>query len=420
MTTAIQDTVAAMKKAGTLPEGSYICNSTDDEQTMLPHRYENVTSEHAKLSVIDATDGQNNALLAKFTSRKDRDIYRGAGHDISDRNFDEIYQLLANQTIIEKPVIIDGQESPFYKALRLEDDSLLQIVPHNWQYLQPKQVLEIFYNHCQESGLILDRVGEFVRSKKRDNSAGQEQVQRNLTLFISAHIDDGYEVTPGDKISGRLLLKFPYIYTFGIPLSVLSIRNVCTNGQNAVVKIGSKSITHQGMTPNVLSNRLSQGLINSRILWKKQQENNKLLLNTEATKAEVILATIMSFSNIESHKAIAQEAYNDFCHNEHKHIDAIEHIYNGHTWELESELVQNVVTMFLDNRFTGWENCSNTMYGALQAATEHLNWYSSSRTTLNTILSGEKGRQINKFNQTILSMSYIKSEQTQGQKVIIH
>lgn len=369
--------------------------------------------------VIDE-QGNNNTKLGRLTSKESRDLYRGAGIDPSNLTIEEQKNAIGEE-IIESPHFFgpNGEyKTENYKNLYIEHEGknlFLTHVSERWGYLQPKEVIEVFAEYCDENGLKQDRIGIFknVSEKIRNQGTPQEYVDYKATLsvFATAWLNEDYEVTPGDLVTGNLQMVFPYKNGSSIPLGIISTRKTCTNSQASLVTVAGKKIIHTHLD---LKQRIQQGLKASKRLWQEEKKENFILADTYCSQADATIALLAHFGNKLS-RAMAKQALIEMEYNANFDKEAFLHKID---LEKESTTVVNVIEMYRTGYYTGSElaGCKETMWGLLNSLTEFLNWQGKSAKNLQTLLE-TKSSEMNSFKKTILTQSYSQRKEVQTVRV---
>lgn len=400
--TIIQNELEKLKSANLISKNSYVIDNVKDENLLLPHRTD------MGLSVIEK-DGTNNAILAKFTSNKERDIYRGSGIASKNLLITQIEENLELPQIYESHINYDNFSNSHVKALYLEDGTLLDVVNKNWKVIQPFEIVQTFRQHCIDNCLEEDRMGVFKTEKKKETETGLNDIKQTLSVYASAYLNDSYEVSAGDRITGRLIFQSPYVNGKGFQVTLVSIRQVCTNLQAAAVRVKGKLITHVG---ELTHSRIKDALKESRTLWGKQKQQNRLFADTECTDLEAVMLLVNAFSNVETHREIAQKGLYELQNG--GNIDAVNSIFFSNLWDKESAIVKECLEMYKKGLFTGSEftGTKSTLWGLLNSVTEYINWKGTQKeSTFSSLVAGHKMNQIAKFERTLTNFTSAKRKE---------
>lgn len=361
------------------------------------------------------SDGLNTGKLAKMTPLADREFYRSQGYNPNGKSLLEIASELQLPTIHESPISYNGHYNSHVKALYLDDGTLLDVVKENWKVFQPIEIVGMFLDYCDKAKLDVEKVGVFKTEKNKENEEGLTDVKQSYSLFISAKLNQDYEVTEGDKITGKLTFRCPYINGRGLPTGITVLRKACENGLYVPVNLAQKVVTHIGAFKE---KQLLQVWKKSRTLWVENKNQNLLFADTECTEMEAVLALVSTFSTVDQHKQIAAQALYELRHG--GAIDALNTIYFSSFWDKECKLVRECIEMFKLGAYTGFtQGTKSTMWGLLNCVTEYINWNGNQReSTLSSLLGGSKANQIQKFQRQLVSLTSIKREKVE-QKVSV-
>lgn len=355
--------------------------------------------------VIDKTTGENNSKLAKLTPKNEREFYRKQGYDPKGKTAIELQKDLSLPTILESPINYDTFSNSHVKALYLEDGTLLDVVHEKWQVIQPLEVMSMFLDYCEEAKLEVEKVGVFKYERSKENDQNLTDIKQTYSLWFSAKLNEDYEVTEGDKLTGKLFFKCPYINGHGYSIGVNALRQACSNGVYIPVRLKSKNIGHIG---GLKQKQIQETLVASKKLWRKDREKNLLFADTECTEQEAIMLLVSCFSTVKEHQEIAAQALYEVKHG--GSIDAVASIFFSSKWDKECAMVRDCIEMYRKGLWTGYtQGTKGTMWGLLNSVTEYVNWNGKQKdSTLSSLLGGSKALKITKFSNSVTDLTNIK------------
>lgn len=365
--------------------------------------------------VIEESTGENNSKLAKLTPKNEREFYRKQGYDPKGKSVYELQKDLSLPTIFESPISYRSHTNSHVKALHLDDGTLLDVVHEKWQVIQPLEALTLFLDYCEEEKLEVEKVGVFKKERIKENEEKLTDVKQTYSLWFSARLNEDYEVTEGDKLTGKLFFECPYINGRGFPMGVNVLRQACLNGVYIPLRLATKTIGHLGQFKQ---QQIKEALVASKKLWGKDKEKNLLFADTECTEQEAIMLLVSCFSTVKEHREIAIQAMYEFKHG--GSIDAVGSIFFSSKWDKESSMVRDCIEMYRHGLWTGYtQGTKGTMWGLLNAVTEYVNWNGKQKeSTLSSLLGGSKALKISKFSNQLRDLTSMKRAEIE-QKVTV-
>lgn len=206
-----------------------------------------------------------------------------------------------------------------------------------WVPLQNRSVLSSMINFCDQSeGLVkLQRVGSFKQGK---------------SIWALATTDKEFELPGGDRVTGNILLVDHHSAGKGLQVSLLTWRQVCSNGLTLPVSIGNKVTAH---TTSLTPSKIALILDNSFNAFREFQYNSELLSQSTVDQKVLYSFVISNFGN-KSTMNYSNPTLTDLD-KQPKAVKQILKLYNG--MGQGSDMMSSY----------------NTMWGLLQACTEFVN-----------------------------------------------
>lgn len=273
--------------------------------------------------------------------------------------------------------------------------------------MQPKDIVTVFNQFCEDSQLNLERIGSIQRISQKEGILGTEK-RINLNLFATANLNEQFELNGSDIVTGKLVLNAPFKYGQGYQISVMAIRKVCTNGQHLPVTLKRKILSHVTKFP---VQEIMAVLEGAKTLWKQYETQSVSLSNTEVSHVEAVLLLLSQFSRIEKNQQLAKTLLNKIKSSKMELAKAEDLIWDEVNLENESKIVQSCYNMYSHNSFIGAEMASakNTAWGLLNTVTEFCNHHSVAKNAnvqINSLWNGSKQRQTQSFLQSISAFAH--------------
>lgn len=391
-----------LKEQGSLSSNAFMAKNAEDENYLHNGKF------------VDS-DGVETGKLAKMTPLEDRKFYRNQGYDPKGKSLIELAADLQLPTIHEAPISYKDHFNSHVKALHLEDGTLLDVVRQNWKVIQPIEIVGKFLDYCDHANLEVEKIGIFKHQVEKENEQGLTDVKQTYSIFISSRLNQDYQVSENDLITGKLFFRIPYINGKGYTTGIMSLRPTCANGEYMPVRLAKKVVSHIG---DFKEKQLLQVWKKSSKLWLENKNQNLLFADTECTELEAVMTLVLCFSTVEAHKQIASQALYELRHG--GQIDAVNTIYFSSLWDKECQIVRDCIEMFKKGLYTGvTQGTKSTMWGLLNCVTEYINWKGKQReSTLSSLLGGSKANQIHKFQRQLVNLTNLKRDKV-AQKVTV-
>lgn len=296
--------------------------------------------------------------------------HRGIGTDIdSTMTLDQQLEKSGlNWNVGTSPVRYSGQNLNYYsdyrKAVYREDTGLLlDCAGKNWEPFQNREIVKIFHDFCNASGLSLDHLG---------------YLDEGRTIFASADLKATHDINEvGDLVKGRVILLNYHSVGKGLQVRLQCERLICTNGMTQPITIGAKPITHVGELSTYRIERLLQGAVDT---FNNFGRNAEKLAQTTITIPEATLLLIKTFGN-------PDKSVDDQPSIVAKCLRLFEHDAKG----------GDMLTAY------------HTAWGLLNAVTEFYNHHSQIRggasSHLNSLLTGSKAARQQNFMVQLLRVT---------------
>jgi hypothetical protein len=279
-----------------------------------------------------------------LASKEEKDIFRGLGVDVdSSMSTDKILNDIGLDWHFAKSDCQYGHMFQYQQGkrpvlYRLEDGMFMDVVSKDWNAPAFGETVDLFREFASANQIDLEKIGTIQTIE--DDKYGEEQLK--LTLFAAGTLGSNSTMAlPGsDRVDGKVILRMPYNYGYGLSVGLMAERLVCTNGMTAKVS-DNLIISHK----NLDVNKVRQTMQKAQAKWEKTQADFQLLAETEMPMSVAVTQLVKQFGD--PLKTLADQ----------------------------NKVVQSLIEQFESGHYMGGEMLSayNTCWGLLNVATEYLN-----------------------------------------------
>jgi phage/plasmid-like protein (TIGR03299 family) len=120
-----------------------------------------------------------------------------------------------------------------FAAVRDTDNRVMTTAGHGWNPVQNEEILEFMRDYVSAGGATLETAGS---------------LRNGQVVWGLANINNEFEVTPGDKVKGYLLIKTSHVVGAATTIRLTTVRVVCAN---------TMAYAEQGTAPIYRQNHMS-------------------------------------------------------------------------------------------------------------------------------------------------------------------